>query len=47
MRQMIQKSFEKAEEEQNIHLQIDSEKKAKMFYPLKVVTEVIVIESDD
>ena len=37
--------FEKAEEEQDI--QNDSKKKATMFYPLKVVKEIIVIESDD
>ena len=46
-----ERSFEKAEEEeeeeQDINLQIDSKKKATMFYPLKVVEEVIVIESDD
>ena len=47
-----EKSSEKAEEEeeeeeQDIHLQIDSKRKATMFYPLKVVKEVIVIESDD
>ena len=29
------------------HLQIDSKKKATMFYPLKEVKEIIVIESDD
>ena len=40
--------FEKAEEEeQNIHLQCDSKKKAAMFYPLKLVKEIIVTESDD
>ena len=38
---------EKEEEEQDIHLQIDSKRRATMFYPLKVVKEVIVIESDD
>ena len=34
-----EKSFEKAEEEeeQDIHLQIDSKKKAAMFYSLKVI----------
>ena len=37
--------FEKAEEEQDI--QSDSKKKAAMFYPLKEVKEIIVIESDD
>ena len=39
VRQMIhKKSSEKAEEEHlDIHLQIDSKKKATMFYPLKVV----------
>ena len=37
--------FEKAEEEQDI--QSDSKKKATMFYPLKEVKEIIVIESDD
>ena len=44
-----ERSSEKAEEEeeQDINLQIDSKKKATMFYPLKVVEEVIVIESDD
>ena len=36
---------EEEEEEQDINLQIDSKKKATMFYPLKVVEEVI--ESDD
>ena len=40
-----EKFFEKAEEEQDI--QSDSKKKAAMFYPLKVVKEIIVIESDD
>ena len=39
--------FEITEEEQDIHLQTDSKKKATMFYPLKVVKEIIVIESDD
>ena len=38
--------FEITEEEQDIHLQTDSKKKATMFYPLKVVKEIIVIESD-
>ena len=43
-----EKSFEIAEEEeQDIHLQIGSKKKATMFYHLKVVKEIIVIESDD
>ena len=43
-----EKSSEKAEEEQqDIHFQIDSKKKAAMFYPLKVVKEVTIIESDD
>ena len=43
-----EKSSEKAaEEEQDIHLQIDYKKKATMFYPLKVVKEIIVIASDD
>ena len=45
-----ERSSEKAEEqeeEQDINLQIDSKKKATMFYPLKVVEEVIAIESDD
>ena len=37
--------FGKAEEEQDI--QSDSKKKATMFYPLKEVKEIIVIESDD
>ena len=46
MRQMIQKkNFEIAEED--IHLQTDSKKKATMFFPLKVVKEIIVIGSDD
>ena len=41
-----ERSPEKAEEEeQDINLQIESKKKATMFYPLKVVEEVI--ESDD
>ena len=48
MRQMIQKkNFEIAEEEEDIHLQTDSKKKATMFFPLKVVKEIIVIGSDD
>ena len=38
--------FEITEEEQDIHLQTDSKMKATMFYPLKVVKEIIVIESD-
>ena len=38
--------FEITEEEQDIHLQTDSKKKATMFYPSKVVKEIIVIESD-
>ena len=44
-----ERSSEKAEEEeeQDINRQIDSKTKATMFYPLKVVEEVIVIESDD
>ena len=43
-----EKNFEIAEEEEeDIHLQTDSKKKATMFYPLKVVKEIIVIESDD
>ena len=47
-----ERGFEKAEkeeeeEEQDINRQIDSKTKATMFYPLKVVEEVIVIESDD
>ena len=37
--------FEKAEEEQ--YIQSDSKKKATMFYPLKEVKEIIVIESYD
>ena len=41
-----EKIGEIAEEQQDIHLQIDSKKKAAMFYPLKVVEEIIVIESD-
>ena len=40
-----EKTFEKGEEEQDI--QSDSKKKDTMFYPLKVVKEIIVIESDD
>ena len=40
-----EKYFEKAEEEQDI--QSDSKRKATMFYTLKVVKEIIVIESDD
>ena len=39
----IEKIGEIAEEEQDIHLQIDSKKKAAMFYPLKVVEEIIVM----
>ena len=43
-----ERSSEKAEEEeQDINLQIGSKKKATMVYPLKVVKEVIVVESDD
>ena len=42
-----EKIGEIAEEQQDIHLQIDSKKNAAMFYPLKVVEEIIVIESDD
>ena len=42
-----EKSSEKAEEEQHIHLQVDSKKKALMFYPFKVLKEVIVIDTDD
>ena len=45
-----ERSFEKAgeeEEEQAINRQTDSKTKATMFYPLKVVEEFIVIESDD
>ena len=42
-----EKRSEKAEEEeQDIQFQIDSKRKATMFYPLKVLKEVIVIESD-
>ena len=37
----------KEEEEQDIHLQIDCKRKATIFYPLKVIKEVIVIEIDD
>ena len=48
---MIQKkSFKKAEEEErekDIHLQIDSKKKAIIFYSLKLVKKVILIDSDD
>ena len=40
-----EKYFEKPEEEQDI--QSDSKRKATMFYTLKVVKEIIVIESDD
>ena len=48
MRQMIQKKkIEIAEEEQDIHLQTESKKTTTMFYPSKVVKEIIVIESDD
>ena len=44
-----ERSSEKAEEEeeQDINRQIDSKTKATMFYSLKVIEEVIVIESDD
>ena len=43
-----EKSSDKWEEkEQDIHLQIDSKKKTTMFHSLKVVKEVILIESDD
>ena len=42
-----EKRSEKAKEEGDIHLQIDSKRKAAMLYPLKVVKEVIIIESDD
>ena len=43
-----EKSSEKTEEkEQDIHRQTDSKRKATMSCPLKVVKEVIVIESDD
>ena len=42
-----EKIGEIAEEQQDIHLQIVSKKNAAMFYPLKVVEEIIVIESDD
>ena len=39
-----EKSSEKVEEEEeDIHLQIDSKKKATMLYSLKVVKEIIVI----
>ena len=47
MRQMIQKNFFEIAEEEDIHLQTDSKKKATMFFPLKVVKEIIVIGSDD
>ena len=47
MREIYRKFSEIAEEEQDSHLQIDSKKKATMFYPLKEVKEIIVIESDD
>ena len=40
-----EKVFEKAEEEQDILS--NSKKKATMFYPLKEVKEILVIESDD
>ena len=43
MRQMIQKIFLKKQKKSKI----DSKKKTTMFYPLKVVKEIIVIESDD
>ena len=39
--------FEIAEEEEDIHLQTDSKMKDIIFYHLKVVKELIVIESDD
>ena len=43
---MIQKKkFAKEQEQQDI--QSDSKRRATMFYPLKVVKEVIVIENDD
>ena len=42
-----EKAEEEDEEEQDTNLQIDSKKKATMFYPLKVVKEVIIIESND
>ena len=45
--EIYRKFSEIAEEEQDSHLQIDSKKKATMFYPLKEVKEIIVIESDD
>ena len=47
MRQMIQKKIFEIAEEEYIHLQTDSKKKATMFFPLKVVKEIIVIGSDD
>ena len=40
---MIQKIFLKKQKKSKI----DSKKKTTMFYPLKVVKEIIVIESDD
>ena len=42
-KKILNKAEEK--EEQNIHRQVDSKRKAAMFFPLKVVKEVIVIES--
>ena len=42
-----EKAEEEDEEEQDTNLQIDSKKKATMFYILKVVKEVIIIESND
>ena len=42
-----EKNSEIADEEQDIHFQTDSKKKATMFYPLRVIKYIIVIESDD
>ena len=39
--------FEIAEEEEDIHPQTDSKMKDIIFYHLKVVKELVVIESDD
>ena len=42
-----EKNSEIADEEQDIHFQTDSKKKATMFYPLRVIKYIIVIESDN
>ena len=44
---VTEKSSEKAEEEQDIYLHIDSKKKGTIIYPLKVVKMIILIESND